>query len=82
MSNEQSAKSLPRWYEPAGKGHPVRLVGWSAGHWLKRLDVESGELPTCQAMLISNEPHRNAANSLAERMDYPAPVDIPVICLS
>lgn len=61
-------------YETVGSLHggshdgELRLVGWSADQWLKRLDVESGDLPAWQVKLISNEPHLNASNSLVERI--------------
>jgi hypothetical protein len=61
-------------YETVGSLHggshdgELRVVGWSADQWLKSLDVENGELAAWQTKLISNEPHLNATNSLAERI--------------
>ena len=46
----------------------LRLVGWSADQWLKRLDVEDSEIPAWRAKLLANEPSLSAANTLPERL--------------
>ena len=61
-------------YETVGSLHggshdgELRLVGWSADQWLKRLDVEDSEIPAWRAKLLANEPALSAANTLPERL--------------
>ncbi|WP_371228229.1 DUF3396 domain-containing protein [Pseudomonas sp. QE6] len=61
-------------YETVGSLHggshdgELRLVGWSADQWLKRLDVEESEIPAWRAKLLSNEPYLDATNTLPERL--------------
>lgn len=61
-------------YETVGSLHggshdgELRLVGWSADQWLKRLDVEESEIPAWCAKLLSNEPYLDATNTLPERL--------------
>ncbi|MCF3998085.1 DUF3396 domain-containing protein, partial [Pseudomonas aeruginosa] len=45
----------------------LRLVGWAADQWLKRLDVEDSELPRWRDKLLNTEPCLDATNSLPER---------------
>ena len=60
-------------YETVGSLHggshdgELRLVGWAADQWLKRLDVEDSELPRWRAKLLNTEPCLDATNSLPER---------------
>ncbi|UQY34200.1 DUF3396 domain-containing protein [Pseudomonas fulva] len=61
-------------YETVGSLHggshdgELRLVGWSADQWLKRLDVDDAELPAWRSKLLANEPCLDATNSLPERL--------------
>ncbi|ARU88545.1 DUF3396 domain-containing protein [Pseudomonas sp. M30-35] len=61
-------------YETVGSLHggshdgELRLVGWSADQWLKRLDVDDADIPAWRAKLLSNEPHLDATNTLPERL--------------
>lgn len=61
-------------YETVGSLHggshdgELRLVGWSADQWLKRLDVDEGDIPIWRAKLLSNEPYLDTANTLAKRI--------------
>ncbi|WP_324711432.1 DUF3396 domain-containing protein [Pseudomonas citronellolis] len=61
-------------YETVGSLHggshdgELRLVGWSADQWLKRLDVEDSEIPAWRAKLLANEPALSVANTLEERL--------------
>ncbi|TBU76905.1 hypothetical protein DNK06_01190 [Pseudomonas daroniae] len=61
-------------YETVGSLHggshdgELRLVGWSADQWLKRLDVTESEIPAWRAKLLANEPALSAANTLPERL--------------
>ena len=61
-------------YETVGSLHggshdgELRLVGWSADQWLKRLDVEDSEIPAWRAKLLANEPVLSVANTLEERL--------------
>ncbi|TBU76896.1 hypothetical protein DNK06_01195 [Pseudomonas daroniae] len=61
-------------YETVGSLHggshdgELRLVGWSADQWLKRLDVTESEVPAWRAKLLANEPALSAANTLPERL--------------
>ena len=64
----------PIRYETVGSLHggshngELRLVGWSADQWLKRLDVDDSELPTWRAKLLNDEPVLNTQNTLPERL--------------
>lgn len=61
-------------YETVGSLHggshdgELRLVGWSADQWLKRLDVDEGEISAWRAKLLSNEPYLDSTNTLPERL--------------
>lgn len=61
-------------YETVGSLHggshdgELRLVGWSADQWLKRLDVDESEIPGWRAKLLTDEPSLDAANTLIERL--------------
>lgn len=61
-------------YETVGSLHggshdgELRLVGWSADQWLKRLDVDDGDLPGWRDKLLNNEPYLDATNTLPERL--------------
>ncbi|MGE7955067.1 DUF3396 domain-containing protein [Pseudomonas sp. NPDC089530] len=61
-------------YETVGSLHggshdgELRLVGWSADQWLKRLDVDESEIAGWRAKLLTDEPCLDAANSLVERL--------------
>ena len=61
-------------YETVGSLHggshdgELRLVGWSADQWLKRLDVEDSEIPAWRAKLLANEPALSTANTLSGRL--------------
>lgn len=61
-------------YETVGSLHggshdgELRLVGWSADQWLKRLDVDESEIPIWHAKLLSNEPYLDTANTLVKRI--------------
>ncbi|MFK3774781.1 DUF3396 domain-containing protein [Pseudomonas sp. NPDC089406] len=61
-------------YETVGSLHggshdgELRLVGWSADQWLKRLDVNDDDLPAWRTRLLDNEPKLDAANTLPERI--------------
>ncbi|UQY37383.1 DUF3396 domain-containing protein [Pseudomonas fulva] len=61
-------------YETIGSLHggshdgELRLVGWSADQWLKRLDVDDAELPAWCSKLLANEPYLDATNTLSERL--------------
>ena len=61
-------------YETVGSLHggshdgELRLVGWSADQWLKRLDIEDSEIPAWRAKLLANEPALSVANTLEERL--------------
>lgn len=46
----------------------VRLVGWSADQWLKRLDEDDGDLPGWHDKLLNSEPYMDATNTLPERL--------------
>ncbi|GFM85096.1 hypothetical protein PSCICO_04950 [Pseudomonas cichorii] len=43
----------------------LRLVGWAADQWLKRLDVDESELPVWSARLLGNEPGLDGSNTLS-----------------
>ncbi|HCD6620682.1 TPA: DUF3396 domain-containing protein [Pseudomonas aeruginosa] len=61
-------------YETVGSLHggshdgELRLVGWSADQWLKRLDVDESDIPAWRARLLSDEPYLDATNTLPERL--------------
>lgn len=61
-------------YETVGSLHggshdgELRLVGWSADQWLKRLDVDEGEISAWRAKLLRNEPYLDPTNTLPERL--------------
>ena len=61
-------------YETIGSLHggshdgELRLVGWAADQWLKRLDVEDSEIPRWRDKLLSAEPYLDATNTLPERL--------------
>lgn len=61
-------------YETLGSLHggshdgELRLVGWSADQWLKRLDVDDDDLPGWQDKLLKNEPYLDTANTLPGRL--------------
>ncbi|MFK3775470.1 type VI immunity family protein [Pseudomonas sp. NPDC089406] len=61
-------------YETVGSLHggshdgELRLVGWSADQWLKRLDVNEDDLPTWRARLLGSEPGLDVSNTLPERL--------------
>ncbi|WP_165666890.1 DUF3396 domain-containing protein [Metapseudomonas otitidis] len=61
-------------YETVGSLHGVshngelRLVGWAADQWLKRLDVEESEIPAWRERLLNEEPILDASNALPERL--------------
>ncbi|WP_447927852.1 type VI immunity family protein [Vreelandella sp. EE27] len=46
----------------------LRLTGWAADQWLKRLDVDEQEVPTWRAQLLEQEPRLDNTNSLPERL--------------
>lgn len=46
----------------------LRLVGWSADQWLKRLDVDESELSVWRARLLGNEPSLDGSNTLSGRL--------------
>lgn len=45
----------------------LRLVGWSADQWLKRLDVDDSDITAWRAKLLKNEPPLDISNTLPER---------------
>ncbi|HCT8839237.1 DUF3396 domain-containing protein [Pseudomonas aeruginosa] len=61
-------------YESVGSLHggshdgELRLVGWSADQWLKRLDVDDGDLPSWHDKLLRSEPYLDTTNTLPERI--------------
>ncbi|WIF69157.1 DUF3396 domain-containing protein [Metapseudomonas otitidis] len=61
-------------YETVGSLHggshdgELRLVGWAADQWLKRLDVEEREIPAWRERLLNEEPILDASNTLPERL--------------
>lgn len=61
-------------YETVGSLHggshdgELRLVGWSADQWLKRLDVDESDIPGWRARLLADEPCLDGANTLVERL--------------
>nr|WP_165671303.1 DUF3396 domain-containing protein [Pseudomonas otitidis] len=61
-------------YETVGSLHggshngELRLVGWAADQWLKRLDVEESEIPAWRERLLNEEPILDASNALPERL--------------
>ncbi len=61
-------------YETIGSLHggshdgELRLVGWSADQWLKRLDVDDGDLASWHDKLLNGEPYLDATNTLPERL--------------
>ncbi|MBG6830813.1 DUF3396 domain-containing protein, partial [Pseudomonas aeruginosa] len=61
-------------YETVGSLHggshdgELRLVGWSADQWLKRLDVDESDIPAWRARLLGDEPYLDATNTLPERL--------------
>ncbi|HBO2190548.1 TPA: DUF3396 domain-containing protein [Pseudomonas aeruginosa] len=61
-------------YETVGSLHggshdgELRLVGWSADQWLKRLDVDESDIPAWRAKLLSDEAYLDATNTLPERL--------------
>ncbi|MGK8707371.1 DUF3396 domain-containing protein [Metapseudomonas otitidis] len=61
-------------YETVGSLHggshdgELRLVGWAADQWLKRLDVEESEIPAWRERLFNEEPILDASNALPERL--------------
>ncbi|HBO3973270.1 TPA: DUF3396 domain-containing protein [Pseudomonas aeruginosa] len=61
-------------YETVGSLHggshdgELRLVGWSADQWLKRLDVDESDIPAWRARLLSDEAYLDATNTLPERL--------------
>ena len=64
----------PVRYESVGSLHgnshmgELRLVGWSADQWLKRLDVDNNSITDWRVKLLRDEPHLDSTNSLAERL--------------
>ncbi|GAI51825.1 unnamed protein product, partial [marine sediment metagenome] len=46
----------------------LRLVDWSADQWLKRLDVDTGDIPSWHAKLLRDEPCLDATNTLPGRL--------------
>lgn len=46
----------------------LRLVGWSADQWLKRLDVDDSSIPAWRTKLLRDEPGLNSKNTLPERL--------------
>nr|WP_314872772.1 DUF3396 domain-containing protein [uncultured Pseudomonas sp.] len=62
----------PIRYESVGSLHggsldgELRLVGWAADQWLKRLDVDERDLQAWRTKLIKSEPCLDAANTLPE----------------
>ncbi|AWQ84101.1 hypothetical protein CSC33_0244 [Pseudomonas aeruginosa] len=61
-------------YETVGSLHggshdgELRLVGWSADQWLKRLDVDESDIPAWRARLLGDEAYLDATNTLPERL--------------
>ncbi len=61
-------------YETVGSLHggshdgELRLVGWSADQWLKRLDVDESDIPAWRARLLGDEAYLDATNTLSERL--------------
>lgn len=61
-------------YESVGSLHSgsvngeLRLVGWAADQWLKRLDVDDSELPAWRSKLLNSEPPLDATNTLPESL--------------
>lgn len=61
-------------YETVGSLHggshdgELRLVGWSADQWLKRLDVDESEIAGWRARLLADEPSLDVASTLVERL--------------
>ena len=43
----------------------LRLVGWAADQWLKRLDVEDAAIPAWRSKLLDREPALDASNRLS-----------------
>ncbi|MGY2293276.1 DUF3396 domain-containing protein [Pseudomonas sp. SDO528_S397] len=68
----QALKSIR--YDTVGSLHggshdgELRLVGWSADQWLKRLDVDEADIPAWREKLLNNEPHLDATTTLSERL--------------
>lgn len=56
------------WLHGGSHDGELRLIGWAADQWLKRLDVDESEIPAWQAKLLSNEPCLDVMNSLPERL--------------
>ncbi|MFG6665740.1 type VI immunity family protein [Halomonas sp. HNIBRBA4712] len=46
----------------------LRLTGWAADQWLKRLDVDEQEIPAWRTRLLEQEPRLDSSNSLPERL--------------
>lgn len=61
-------------YETVGDLHggsrhgELRLTGWAADQWLKRLDVDEQEIPAWRNKLLDQEPRLDDTNSLPERL--------------
>lgn len=61
-------------YETVGSLHggshdgELRLVGWSADQWLKRLDVDESDVRAWRTKLLSDEPPLDTTNTLTERL--------------
>ena len=64
----------PIRYDTVGSLHgnshtgELRLVGWSADQWLKRLDVDDSSIPAWRTKLLRDEPGLNSKNTLPERL--------------
>lgn len=56
------------WLHGNSHDGELRLVGWSADQWLKRLDVDEGEIPAWRTKLLGNEPCLNVTNTLPGRL--------------
>ncbi|MCU1718214.1 DUF3396 domain-containing protein [Pseudomonas sp. 5P_3.1_Bac2] len=56
------------WIHGGTHDGELRLIGWAADQWLKRLDVEDAALPAWKQKLLSREPILDASNSLPERL--------------
>lgn len=55
------------WIHHGSKDGELRLVGWGAEQWLKRFDIEEGELLAYKAKLLE-EPKLTKATTLPDRL--------------
>jgi hypothetical protein len=56
------------WIHGGTHDGELRLIGWAADQWLKRLDVEDAEIPAWQTKLLATEPVLDSSNALPERL--------------